>query len=131
MEDVNLLQRLERVKAPDDFEQNVLSQLSLKKNEHLKIKPLRLALAGAFSALVIAFVVVNIFLLPQTETREYSGLEGDMSPNFQRFAQERSGSIPILENVDYRGEVNTLTRESSTIYILEQVSDSTDTNIKY
>ncbi|HDZ26592.1 MAG TPA: hypothetical protein ENH65_08825, partial [Candidatus Aminicenantes bacterium] len=58
----NLLKKLERIKAPPGFEQKILAQLSLRKRRNQKIKYLRLSLAGAFSAALVFFIAVNVFI---------------------------------------------------------------------
>lgn len=130
----NLLKKLERVKAPPDFEQKILAQLSLRKRRKLRIKYLRLSLAGAFSAALVFFMAVNVFILPKKGPLEVADLEkGLASPSiFQRGGGPRKGeTIPIIEAVDYAGEIQSASREPQTIYILEQVSEGTSTKIKY
>ncbi len=130
----NLLKKLERVKAPPDFEQKILAQLSLRKRRKLRIKYLRLSLAGAFSAALVFFMAVNVFILPKRGPLEVADLEkGLASPStFQRGEEPRKGeTIPIIEAVDYAGEIQSASREPQTIYILEQVSEGTSTKIKY
>ncbi|HEA64903.1 MAG TPA: hypothetical protein ENI02_02040 [Candidatus Aminicenantes bacterium] len=125
----NLLKKLERVKSPPDFEQKILAQLSLRKRRNQKIKYLRLSLAGAFSAALVFFIAVNVFILPKKGLLEVADLEkGLASPSTFQSGGE---SIPIIEAVDYAGEIQSASREPQTIYILEQVSESTSTKIKY
>jgi len=130
----NLLKKLERVKAPPDFEQKILTQLSLRKRRKLRIKYLRLSLASAFSAALVFFLVVNVFILPKKGPVEVADMEKALSaqPTFQRGGEPRRGeTIPIIEAVDYAGEIQSVSREPQTIYILEQVSEGTSTKIKY
>ncbi len=130
----NLLKKLEGVKAPPDFEQKILVQLSLRKRGKLRIKYLRLSLAGAFSAALVFFMAVNVFILPKKVPLEVADLEkGLASPSIlQREGGPRKGeTIPIIETVDYAGEIQSASREPQTIYILEQVSEGTSTKIKY
>jgi len=130
----NLLKKLERVKAPPDFEQKILAQLSLRKRRKLRIKYLRLSLAGAFSAALVFFMAVNVFILPKRVPLEVADLEKGLAspPTFQRRGEPRKGeTIPIIEAVDYAGEIQSASREPQTIYILEQVSEVTSTKIKY
>ncbi len=130
----NLLKKLERIKAPPDFEQKILAQLSLRKRRKQRIKYLRLSLAGAFSAALVFFMAVNVFILPKKGPLEVADLEkGLASPStFQGRGEPRKGeTIPIIEAVDYAGEIQSASREPQTIYILEQVSEGTSTKIKY
>jgi hypothetical protein len=130
----NLLKKLERVKAPADFEQKILAQLSLRKKKKLRVKYLRLSLAGAFSAALVFFIAVNFFILPKKGPVGAADLEkGLASPStFQRIVEPKRGEIiPIIEAVDYSGEIKSVSRQPQTVYILEQVSESTSPKIKY
>ncbi len=131
MEEFNLLKKLERVKAPPHFEQKILAQLSLRKRQ-LKTRNLRLSLAGAFSAIIVLFIVVNIFILPQRSPLKFIGVEKGISSSVQeRGPVIERDFIPIIESVDYSSEIQSVSRDPSTIYILEQVSDETSAEIKY
>ena len=134
MDELNLLKKLERVKAPPDFEQKLLAQLSLRKRKKLRARYFRLSLAGALSAALVFFIVMNVFILPKKSPVEFADFEkGLSSPStFQRGEEPRRGeTIPIIEAVDYSGEIQTLSREPQTIYLLEQVFEGTSTEIKY
>lgn len=131
MEEFNLLKKLERVKAPPDFEQKVMAQLSLRRRQ-IKFRTLRLSLAGAFSAIVVLFIVVNVFFLPQKSPLKFLGGEKGISSSLQeRGITVERDFIPIIESVDYTGEIRSVSPDPYTIYILEQVSDETSAEIKY
>ncbi len=131
MEESSLLEKLTRVKAPLDFEQKVLAQLSLRKRQ-LRARTLRLSLAGAFAALLVLLVAINIFFLPGKGLVKLTGLEEDLSSPLSRGQQLAPREyIPIIEAVDYQGEMRSVSRDPATIYILEQVSDETSTEILY
>jgi len=132
MEAYELLKGLETVKAPTDFEQKVRAQLSLRKRKHVRSRTLRFSLTGAFAGGFAVLLVINIFILSGQGTSRFSGLERDLSPIAQAGERFMAGSsIPIIETIDYASEVRTLTNEMPTVYILEQVSWTTDTKIKY
>ncbi len=79
-------------------------------------------------------MAVNVFILPKKGPLEVADLEkGLASPStFQRGEEPRKGeTIPIIEAVDYAGEIQFASREPQAIYILEQVSEGTSTKIKY
>lgn len=131
MEEYNLLKKLGIVKAPPDFEQKVMDKLFLRRGQ-LKTRYLRLSLAGAFSAIVVLFIVLNFFILPQKSSVKFAGFEKGISSSFQK--RERITQreiIPIIESVDYKGEIRSVSRETSTVYILEQISEETSTEINY
>lgn len=131
MEEFNILNKLEKVKAPPDFEQKVLAQLSLRRRQ-IRARTLRLSLAGAFSAIVVFLLVINFFFFPGKGLVSLTDLEKEQSPLFSRGERlAPSEYIPIIEAVDYQGEVRSVSRDPATIYILEQVSDETSTDIMY
>ena len=132
MDNLTVLKDLGRVNAPEFFEQNVLAELSLRKKRRIRTRQLRLSLAGAASALAIVLVVLNLSVVPQDAPVNLSNLEKGFSESLEDGSPLRSGSfIPITETVDYSREVRSLRPEPPTVYILEQVSNRTDANIKY
>jgi hypothetical protein len=133
MEVTDLLKKLDKVQAPQDFEQKVLAQLSLRKRERIRVNRFRFSLASAVSAVAVLILVFNIFILPQKEMQRIAGLEGEIPAEFarSRTALGKADIIPILESVDYRGEISAQSPEPKTVYILEQVTDSTNTKVKY
>lgn len=131
MEEFNLLNKLGRVKTPPDFEQKVLEKLYLRRRQ-LKARNLRFSLAGAFSAIIVLFVIINVFILPQKSPIKFVGLEKGISSSLQKEELiPRREIIPIIESLDYSGEIRSASKEPTTIYILEQVSEETSTEIKY
>ncbi len=132
MDDYNLLSNMDAVKAPPGFEQGVMAEIALKKKKRLKVKRLNLSLAGACASLAIVALLAHFFIIPQRFSREATGLRSEGASLLdQRFYPQKNSIIPITEAVDYTGEIQKLTREPRTIYILEQVSHSTDTSITY
>jgi len=142
MEELSLLKKLGRVDAPPGFEQKIMAQISLRKRRQVRIRRLSYSFAGAFSALAVLVVVLNFFILPQRpgQAPSVSSLTeeslSDRAKSFPAKPEMRretrmSRFIPIIESVDFSGEVRSLRSGPPTVYILEQVSDTTDTRIKY
>jgi len=132
MEAYELLKRLETVNAPSGFEQKVMAQLSLRKRKHVRSRILRFSLTGALAGGIAVLLAINFFILPGQGPARFSSPEMDLA--FSSLYGERYAageSIPITETVDYASEIRTLTNEVPTVYILEQVSWTTDTKIKY
>jgi cytoskeletal protein RodZ len=128
----NLLKKIEKVEAPSDFEQKVKTELSLRKRAQTRNMRLRLSFAGAFSAAAILLVIVGLFVLPERRPAEIASVEKSAPQTVESQDQRRTRDyIPIVEAVDYTGEIRTLQDQPPTIYILEHVSDSTDTKIIY
>jgi hypothetical protein len=132
MEEYNLFEELRRVKAPENFELRITQLLQERKRKSVRIRTLRLSLAGALSAVVAVFVIINFLILPQGTPVEYSELKSDIPSVFERGMQQRTMEpIPIIERVDYSGEMRSRRQEPPTIYLLEQCSDRTVREIKY
>ena len=133
MDELNLLQKLGSVKAPPGFEQRVLSHLSLRKKKRARVRNLSLSLAGAFSAALVFFIVLNIFILPERGPVGIADFEKkSLSPGYRaEEAPQPRPTIPITEAVDYGEDVRSLSQEPRTIYLLEQVSDEVSSTIKY
>jgi len=132
MDELYLLKKLERVKAPPDFEQKILTQLSLRKRKVQGMKYLRLSLAGAFTTLLILFVLINVFIIKRESPVEYSDLERGISAPYDRGSELREREIiHINEAMNYAREIRTVSQEPRKIYLLEQVSDTTTAEIKY
>lgn len=132
MEAHELLKELETVKAPPDFEQKIMAHLSLRKRKRVRSKTLRFSLTGALAGGFAVLLAINFFILPGQDPASFSSSERDLASGFQygeRYAAKES--IPIIEMVDYGREIRTLTNEMPTVYILEQVSWTTNTKIKY
>ncbi len=132
MKEYNFFEKLERVKAPENFESGIITLLQERKRKHVKVRTLRFSLAGALSAAVAVFVIINFLILPQNAPVAYSELESEVPSVFERRIPQRTmESIPIIERVDYSGEVRSRRQEPPTIYLLEQCSDNTNREIKY
>lgn len=129
MEEFELLTHMERVEAPPGFQQRVMAHLAERKRQRRKARRLGFSLATAAASLAVVVVAVSFLLLPQGTTREMASLAQEITPEFQ--PQGLAPSFPITEVLDYSGEARQLTRQPRTIYILEQVSDRTDTRKIY
>ncbi len=133
MDELNLLQELENVKAPPGFEQRVLTQLSARKRKRVRVRNLSLSVAGAFSAVLVIFIVLNVFILPEKSPVRMAEMDKkSIAPAFE--AEEMPAqrpTVPIIEAVDYGEEIRSISPEPRTIYILEQVSEEVSSTIKY
>ena len=123
MDEMSLLKKLDRVKAPPDFEQRLMARLSLEKRDASRRRPaLGLSLAGAFASLLAVFAALNVFVLRQRPPVTVSQAEAEAPA--QQF-------IPVIETFDYGTECRSRAPESGTIYLLEQVSDTAPGGITY
>ncbi|UCE42071.1 MAG: hypothetical protein JSV17_03590 [Candidatus Aminicenantes bacterium] len=132
MQEHNIFENIQRVKAPESFEQDVLQLLYERKSKQGRRRTLHLSLAWAFSAAVAVFAIVNFVIIPQRGPSEFADLEGEIPAYLERRMPPRGmDTIPIIERVDYSGEMRTSRQEPPTIYLLEQCSDKTSQTIKY
>lgn len=131
MKEYELMNKLERVNAPPGFEQRVMSLLSERKKKKKRTVVFGYSLAGAFSTVAVLFIILNLFVLPQRAPLDFSGDERGSLPDYQRGLQPSQGTVPIIEALDYSGEIEALRYGPSAVYILEEVSDKTDARIKY
>jgi hypothetical protein len=127
MEDSSLLNKLNRVTAPPDFEPKVMAQLAARQKALPRMRralTFRYSLAGAAALLLICFIVVNMFVLQKGPLSEFAGrnTKGTVSP--REF-------VPITERVKYLPEIRQASYEPKTAYILEQVSDASNVLIRY
>ncbi len=134
MDEMNLLASLNRVRAPADFEQKVMARVSLlRRTQRERRMKLGFSLAGAFASLLVVFVVLNVFVLQNRTTQNAPGVEAALSPAAARItpAAELRGAVPVIETLDYTSELRRRSPEAQTVYLLEQVSDTSPVGIKY
>ncbi|MGB7295431.1 MAG: hypothetical protein WBC70_07560 [Candidatus Aminicenantales bacterium] len=133
MSEMDILKKLAEVKAPPGFEQQVIARLSLRKRlERRKRTALRWSLAGSLASLTVVFVVLSTVVFRDRGPLGIAGRGADARPSsslVRDAAAERA--IPIIETLDYTTEFRRRSLEPETIYLLEQVSDTTSREIKY
>jgi hypothetical protein len=133
MDEMSMLKKLATVKAPPGFEQSVMARLDLRRrSERRKRSVLRLSLAGSLASLVGAFVLLNVFVLRQKAPVVTMG-KRDAAAAVSGTARRAAGGlpVPIIETFDYASEIRSLSPRPRTVYLLEQVSDTTPTGITY
>ncbi len=128
MDDIKLLGRLDRVTAPPDFDRRVLARVAERRATAAQTRRatvFRFSLAGATAALLVGFVVLNVFVLRPSvsDDRAGAGLAAGL------FDQARE--VPVMETVNYGREIRSASREPGAVYILEQVSNTSNIPIKY
>lgn len=133
MEELNFLEKINRVKAPPDFEQGVFALLSARKEKkRVRVKHLRFSFAGAFGFVLVFFVLINVFVLHKKSSVGFADSERNIPSQVQKAKPlEVNDHIQIIETVDYSQEIRRFSYEPKVIYILENVSYEKREGIKY
>ncbi len=125
MEGHNILDRLGRVSAPEDFERRVLTELSRRRKRRAHtLLVRRCAFAGGAAIFLATFVLLNVFVLKQPGGVSVAGKGA--APG-----SAENGVIQVMETLDYSTEVHNASYEPQTVYILEQVSEASPQEITY
>jgi hypothetical protein len=139
MEGYDLISKLDKVKAPPDFEEGVLARLQPERRARARRRTsLRLALAGATAAFLAGYVGVNMFVLDKrapsavADAAKRGVVLKSESPAGPEVGERRSNPpIQVLEKFDYSQEFRNVSYEPRTVYILEQVSEGTPPGITF
>ncbi len=133
MNEWNVLKKLDTVKAPPGFEQTVMARLSLRKRlERRRRTALRWSLAGSAASLAVVFVLLSTVVFrdrARVGIADRGARQRPAASLVQQAASERA--IPIIETLDYTTEIRSRSGEPQTIYLLEQVSNTTPREVKY
>jgi hypothetical protein len=133
MSELDILKKLDTVKAPPGFEQQVIARLSLRKRlERRRRTALRWSLAGSLASLAVVFVVLSTVVF-RDGTPSGIADRGPASRATSSLVQRAAAdeTISIIETLDYTTEIRSRSSEPETIYLLEQISDTTPREIKY
>lgn len=140
MEELNPLEKMIRVQAPPGFERAVLAELAVRKGRNeRRLRTWRHSLVGAAAIVLAGFVTLEVFVLKKQTPAVISGLDKQVTPLQERqpmpsgkfLSRPTAETIPIIESVDYSSEVRSTSLEPQTIYILEQVTEAANTEIRY
>jgi hypothetical protein len=126
MDDAKVWKGLERISAPADFEDRVLRELDRRRRTAPQLRKARLfkwALSGSAAALLAVFTVLNLFVFEK-------GAQPPLE-NSSAGAVLNREPIHVTENVDYGREVQAAASDPRTIYLLEQISDTSSSTIRY
>ena len=124
MQEFDLLTHTKTVEAPPGFEQRVMAHLAERKQYRRKVRRFGFSLAAAAASVLVVVIALNFLVLPQRSPGRMAALEKEISPDF--LSPVRIPTIPITEALDFSGEIQQISQQPRTIYILEQVSDRTD-----
>jgi len=133
MSEWDFMKGLDEVKAPPDFEQKIMAQLLLRRRAAQRRRiVLRWSMAGSFTSLVAAVVLLNIFVFQDRKPSDIAATGKGTAPAsalLQTAADERT--VPIIERLDYLTEMHSRSSEPETVYLLEQISDTAPRGIRY
>jgi len=125
MSETDIWKGLNRVAAPPDFEGRVLGGLRARLRPDPRIRKARVfrwALTGSTAALLLAFAALNLFVF------KGGPLAGIGSGSAAALAS--ADPVHLTEPMNYGREVRSA-YEGRTVYLLEQVSDTSSSIIRY
>lgn len=131
MDEIKVLKNMVKVKAPPDFENRIYEVLDARKRKLRKVRTLRLSLAGAAGLVALVFLIFSMITVSHQSMPERATSEKAGASTFQGMRLSEPGVIPVIEQVTYGDEFQGRRQKTPTIYILEQVSDSPGTPVKY
>lgn len=136
MDELNILKRLNRVKAPENFERSVLENLARGKNVRAKRLIMRRLVFACSAALVVIGVIVFGLIPSRNKTNAILSEKGKIGIESVEPLSEQDRKIgrqvmPLLETVDYSDEIRSVNFEPRMVYILEHVSEERYSGIKY
>jgi len=125
MEERNIFDRLERVAAPEGFEDGVLAELPRRKERRAHALLIyRYAFAGGAAVLLATLILVNVLVLRKPRGVSLAGKGMESGPG-------ATEAVQVMETMDYSTEVHNASYEPRTVYILEQVSEASPQEITY
>ena len=133
MSEMDVWKRLDTVKAPPGFEQQVMARLSLRKRQERRRRvALRWSLAGSVASLAVVFALLGTHVFRNQPPSELADRGADMRPSGMMIRQAAADqTIPVIETLDYTTEIRSRSTEPETIYLLEEVSDQRPRKVKY
>jgi hypothetical protein len=138
MEGHELLGKLNRVEAPPGFDERVLAKLGEARRALAHRRTVwRYSFAGAAGIVLVGVVALSVFA-PQHRAAATLAAKRAPAVSVEAVAPSQpvrqrasQATIPVLEAVDYSEEVHSVSPQPQTVYILEQVSESRPSEIKY
>jgi hypothetical protein len=136
MEGHELLSKVNRVKAPPDFEERVFAKLGEASRARGRRQTVfHYAFAGTAALFLVGVVLLSQFFMNRKPQQASAGQAGIVVPQVSHvptFREDGAGTVlPVLETVDYSSEVRDASYQPRTVYILEQVSEVRPSEIKY
>jgi hypothetical protein len=130
MEGHELLAKMNKVRAPEGFEEGVLARLPGARAERARARRwavARYALAGSAALVLAAFLLFNPTLFEKETILTYAeraALRADPEAGLRAPSSfDRTVSVPVYETMDYASEFRNARSQPRTVYILEQVSE--------
>jgi len=138
MEGHELLEKMNRVKAPADFEERVFLKIGQARRARVRRRAVfRYAFAGSAAVLLIGFVLFNGGVRDRRAMLA-TGRPGPSGSAVQQLSYSQPAGartartyLPVMETADYSKEFRNASYQPQTVYILEQVSEVRPSEIKY
>mgnify|MGYP005832869793 CR=1 FL=1 len=138
MEELDILRKLDRVRAPEGFERLVHERIAAGSENKTSLRPaFRFVLAGAAALVLVGMVLIGVFTPSRRPAGPVVGRGRGEKP-VEEALVDRSGRVvtsasamPLLETIDYSGEVGAVSFDPRTVYILEQVPEVRPLPVKY
>ena len=128
MEGHELLAKMIKVRAPADFEADVLARLPTAREERARGRRARwsYAFAGSAALVLVGFLVFSPTQVPERPDAALTFAEREAltaTPGKGGRNIGRSQVVPVYERMNYAAELRDAQSQPGTVYILEQVSD--------
>ncbi len=136
MEGHELLTKIAKVAAPEDFEEKVLARLPAARFERARrarLAAYRYAFAGTAALVLVAFLVFRPASTETPTVLTFAERQALTANPDQRggAAVGRNRIVPVYETMDYASEFRKTQSQPATVYILEQVSEVPSSEIIY
>jgi hypothetical protein len=138
MEGHELLEKMNRVKAPADFEERVFLKIGQARQARVRRRAVfRYAFAGSAAVFLVGFVLLNGPFKAERSVlsagkRSLSGPAVRQLSYTEPVRNEAARTyLPVMETANYSREFQNASYQPQTVYILEQVSEVRPSEIKY
>jgi hypothetical protein len=136
MEGHDVLTKVTKVAAPEDFEEKVLARLPSARAERTRRArraTYRYAFAGSAALVLVGFLYFRPATVEKPTVLTYAERQALAANPGQggRSTAGRNRFVPVYETMDYASEFRNTQSRPATVYILEQVSEVPSPEIIY
>jgi hypothetical protein len=136
MEGHELLTKVTKVAAPQDFEEKVLTRLPAAREERARRArraAYQYAFAGSAALVLVGFLIIRPASVEKPTVLTYAERQAlTAAPGKAAgLVADRTRVVPVYETMDYASEFRSAQSQPATVYILEQVSEVPSSEIIY